>query len=528
MNTSPGAADGGTPVPLPSRGNSGMGGAPVEGTALGSGGSPATLPGPPLACPGDRAVLEQAAPATYSIVFEASSARGAQPVFVATAFAIGPNLLATNSHVTEGLKEFVRQIDYTDIVAVQSGTGTVVRLDRAVTHPAFTGNPLGEPDVGLLTTSNTLPDVLVLAPADGTSSVHVTDEIYVIGFPGDVDAVVPTIPGETIPQATALQGNVTALRNFDPTVQVTETSTDIIQHDAATSPGMSGSPILSCGRVVGVNNAGTIKQVLVPGENGELSVDRVGVAANNFGIDIKHLHGLVQQFQSGAVAAFDLNAHPPITPANSAPPSSPLAPSPPADAASLCSDTCLFAADGNCSDGGPNALPEASCGLGTDCADCGPRTLADAPPLVPDVPLTPAPGTSGADWLVFRDQATGQLCEIINGADFEAVILADTFELMLVNVYDVSGRASGTDATVAGVTLDPDGNLFSDGLATGAVVRFATDADGQNRLFAFNPDGTLLPSFVRAELVGLTPDRLGNVRCDACGAVDAPAPGRCE
>ena len=42
-------------------------------------------------------------------------------------------------------------------------------------------------------------------------------------------------------------------------------------------------------------------------------------------------------------------------------------------ASSLCDDTCVFANDGECDDGGPNALPYAACEFGTDCADCGPR-----------------------------------------------------------------------------------------------------------------------------------------------------------
>jgi len=543
MDAAPAAAPNGNAMtPVQSLGNAGTSGSALESTALGSAGPSATPPQPALDCPDDRSVLEQAAPATYSIVFEARSAQGPQPVFVATAFAIGPNLLATNSHVTLGLKEFARQIDYTEIVAVQSGTGAVVPLDFAISHPGFTGNPLGEPDVGLLTTSSTLPNVLPLAPGGGTTTVHVTDEIYVIGFPGDVDAVVPTIPGETVPQATALQGSITALRNFDPTVRVTDTSTDVIQHDAATSPGMSGSPIVNCGRVVGVNNAGTIQQVLVPGENGELSIERVGVAANNFGIDIKHLHGLLRQFQSGAVTPFDLNAHPPITPSTAPSPPPSTSPSPPplntppppppptapaSGGATLCNDTCLYAADGECDDGGPNALPEVACGLGTDCTDCGPRTLDDAPPLVPDDPLTPPLATSDTNWIVFSDQGSGQLCDIVNGADFEAVVLAGTGDLVLVNVYDPSGQATGTD-TISGLTLGPDGNLLSGGFATGAVVYFAADADGLNRVFALNPDGTLLASSARADLVGLTPAQFSNVRCDACGAVDDPAPGRCE
>ena len=38
-----------------------------------------------------------------------------------------------------------------------------------------------------------------------------------------------------------------------------------------------------------------------------------------------------------------------------------------------CADTCRFAADGECDDGGPGAQYE-ECAYGTDCADCGPGT----------------------------------------------------------------------------------------------------------------------------------------------------------
>lgn len=38
----------------------------------------------------------------------------------------------------------------------------------------------------------------------------------------------------------------------------------------------------------------------------------------------------------------------------------------------LCSDTCGWANDGECDDGGPGAAFD-SCAYGTDCGDCGPR-----------------------------------------------------------------------------------------------------------------------------------------------------------
>ncbi len=38
-----------------------------------------------------------------------------------------------------------------------------------------------------------------------------------------------------------------------------------------------------------------------------------------------------------------------------------------------CDDSCVHANDGFCDDGGPGAIRVASCALGTDCSDCGPR-----------------------------------------------------------------------------------------------------------------------------------------------------------
>ena len=39
-----------------------------------------------------------------------------------------------------------------------------------------------------------------------------------------------------------------------------------------------------------------------------------------------------------------------------------------------CENTCIFAYDGECDDGGPDAKTD-YCGIGTDCFDCGARTI---------------------------------------------------------------------------------------------------------------------------------------------------------
>lgn len=51
----------------------------------------------------------------------------------------------------------------------------------------------------------------------------------------------------------------------------------------------------------------------------------------------------------------------------------------PTSASSGCTNTCQWAGDGECDDGGPGAAYSV-CGWGTDCMDCGMRTSATAPP----------------------------------------------------------------------------------------------------------------------------------------------------
>ena len=49
-------------------------------------------------------------------------------------------------------------------------------------------------------------------------------------------------------------------------------------------------------------------------------------------------------------------------------------PPPPAPPALVCDNTCPYAADGDCDDGGPGAEYTTYCGYGTDCGDCGGRS----------------------------------------------------------------------------------------------------------------------------------------------------------
>lgn len=221
-----------------------------------------------------------------------------------TAWAVGEQLMATNAHVTEAFRVFADQgVQLTEAIAVQSRTGSVVTIKEGMTHPGYTGDPLGSPDVGLFTVEETLP---VTLPLDPEPDIRLGDEILIVGFPGDVDEFLKIVPGTTVPQATSLTGRVTALRSHDLTQQVTADNLDVVQHQAPTTPGTSGSAMLACDEVIGLNNAGTVNLIVTPGADGEPTIDRAAAASNNFAVHVRHLHDVLEMLDQDSLDAYAL------------------------------------------------------------------------------------------------------------------------------------------------------------------------------------------------------------------------------
>ncbi len=85
------------------------------------------------------------------------------------------------------------------------------------------------------------------------------------------------------------------------------------------------------------------------------------------------LHPLAEHYDDTGVPPLD--TAPPVQesepPADTAPPTD-TGPDTHSDPTMLCTDTCFYAFDGDCDDGGPGADFDL-CDYGTDCADCGPR-----------------------------------------------------------------------------------------------------------------------------------------------------------
>ena len=255
-------------------------------------------------CPSLQNTFGFMIPASYAVVVEYRQGPGAEDTVnftLGSGFAVGPHTLATNAHVATGVLENAFPIDR--VVAVQAGTGRVVELTSATKHPGYDGDPLGSPDVAVFTTQDELPEFLELASSEEVSDLASGDELALTGFPGDVNELFDITPGTTVPQATSLSGSITALRSFDQTAIVTENTVDFVQHQLPTTPGTSGSPLVRCGKVVAVHNAGTVKLILSIDKNGNIITDRQATAANNFGIHVKHLQDLMIRVEGDLLPA---------------------------------------------------------------------------------------------------------------------------------------------------------------------------------------------------------------------------------
>ena len=254
------------------------------------------------ACPDNASVFQTLNDATYAVVLEVITGTEEYAYLTyATAFAINEFTLATNAHVADIATPFpIRRI-----LAVQSGTGAVKTLVATYVHPIHNGDPIGSPDVALFKSREPLQTYVPIASAEDLLELELGDDLVMAGFPGDVDSALPFIPGETVPQATMLTGHVSARRNYTQTA-ITPDNVDYIQHDAPATPGTSGSALMHCGAVVGINNAGTVRKVVVVGADGELTTTRQATAANNFGVHAKYLQEALDLVEHGAIVGSEL------------------------------------------------------------------------------------------------------------------------------------------------------------------------------------------------------------------------------
>jgi S1-C subfamily serine protease len=164
-----------------------------------------------------------------------------------TGFAIKPNLIATNSHCVIAY----RKAGGSPIVTQNDSGGKVrFKIVASQVHPGYKPDEQSadSPDVGLIRIEGKMPKIVTFASEAELRSIGPGDDVFVLGFPGRVmDPISPS--------ATFLQGHLGRTTAFDGQ----PTSPDkavLIQHDAVTRGGNSGSPVFNqYGHVIAVHAA---------------------------------------------------------------------------------------------------------------------------------------------------------------------------------------------------------------------------------------------------------------------------------
>lgn len=161
-----------------------------------------------------------------------------------TAFAVRPNLLATNAHCVVAGKAMGR------VTAVENeGRGQVsFTVSDMRPHPQYreADEKNITPDVGVVVIAGRAAAVVDIATPQELSAAGAGDDVYLIGFPG-------RLMDSTNPAATFMAANIGRITNAAGRPGAFGESW-LVQHDASTTAGTSGSPIFNGkGKVIAIN-----------------------------------------------------------------------------------------------------------------------------------------------------------------------------------------------------------------------------------------------------------------------------------
>lgn len=112
-------------------------------------------------------------------------------------------------------------------------------------------------------------------------------------------------------------------------------------------------------------------------------------------------------------------------------------------------------------------------------------------------------------WIVYVDNQTDLVCDVVNAANAELVVLADGGEFVIV---------TDTDTMLLDTVVDDNGNVFYLGEPAG-FIDFAVDADGFRTLWWFFVEGDVanVNEFTGEPTpTGLGADQFSQVPCDVC------------
>jgi S1-C subfamily serine protease len=191
-----------------------------------------------------REIYEENRAAVYLIGWLSGNKVGG----LCTAFAIKPNVLATNAHCVNAFKA-----KGGTPVVTQNDSGGKVRFHivGSSIHPGYQPGrgSADAPDVGLLRVDGKMPKIAVLASDAELHALGPGDDVFVLGFPGRVmDPISPS--------ATFLQGHLGRLVALGEKPPENVDDAVLVQHDAVTRGGNSGSPIFNqYGHVIAIHAA---------------------------------------------------------------------------------------------------------------------------------------------------------------------------------------------------------------------------------------------------------------------------------
>ncbi|WP_437787606.1 trypsin-like peptidase domain-containing protein [Sorangium sp. So ce1097] len=167
-----------------------------------------------------------------------------------TAFAVRPSVLATNAHCIAAAKRRGGSI----VALENEGRGQVsFAVTSMRTHPQYrdSADQL-TPDIGVVSIGGRAAAVLELATREELAAAGAGDDVYLIGFP-------ERLTDAANPVATFLAANIGRITGANgrpaPFAEAW-----LVQHDARSTSGMSGSPIFNGqGKVIGINAGGYLE-----------------------------------------------------------------------------------------------------------------------------------------------------------------------------------------------------------------------------------------------------------------------------
>ncbi|MBN2340677.1 MAG: trypsin-like peptidase domain-containing protein [Deltaproteobacteria bacterium] len=181
-----------------------------------------------------------------------------------TAFAIGPNLLATNAHC---VRKATRE--YSTVWALMNeAPKNRYQIKKMYAHPDYTPESI-TPDVGILEINGSLETYVKMAGKEQLRELEPGSFVYLFGFPGKLNNLAQ-------PVATFVRGEIGRVTALDHSISSFDKNT-LLQHSAAISEGTSGSPMFNLdGYVVGINAGGYADNgKMMPGYNFGIRVDLV-------------------------------------------------------------------------------------------------------------------------------------------------------------------------------------------------------------------------------------------------------------